>query len=61
MDSASDSYDPDSDNDEEDNPCLNAFDLVQGQAPLYDDPDAVIGLTEKDKEMLISLNETVKT
>jgi hypothetical protein len=40
VDSASDSYDSDSDNDEEDDPSLNAFDLVQGQAPLYDDPDA---------------------
>jgi len=27
---------------------------------LYEDPDAVVGMTQKDKELLISLNETVK-
>ena len=28
---------------------------------LYEDPDAVVGMTDRDKELLASLNETVKT
>lgn len=27
---------------------------------LYEDPDAVVALTQKDKEMIRSLNQTVK-